>query len=166
MPSTAPSASTCCGTSPDRSRALSEARRVIREGPFVIKVSTEETQRGDWLLAYFPRLLAHQARYQPEAEIVEELLAAGFPDIRVSRFLYRDAADGSFQAIKRDPALLLDDAVIMNTAVFQRLPAEELRAGLATLRIDIASGKAAEVVRRYESLVRQYGDGSIFVASP
>lgn len=151
---------------PDRHRALSEARRVIRDGPFVIKVSTEETQRGDWLLEYFPRLLAHQARYQPESEIVEELHAAGFPDVRVSRFLYKDVADGSFQAIKRDPALLLDDAVIMNTAVFQRLPAEELSAGLAALRSDISSGNVMEIISRYEPLRREYGDGSIFIASP
>jgi hypothetical protein len=95
---------------------------------------------------------------------VEELRAAGFRDVAVRRFVYDDAVDGSFQAIKHDPSLLLDDAVIMNTAVFQRLPAVELATGLAALREDIGAGRALEVVGRYAPLAREFGDGSIFVA--
>lgn len=151
---------------PDHVAALREARRVVRGGPVVIKVSTAETLRGEWLHEYMPRILAYQPAYQPEAEVAAELRAAGFARVEVRRFVYEDAADGSFQAIKHDPASLLDDATVMNTAVFRRVPAGELRAGLEAVRRDIASGAIAAVLERYEPLRREYGDGSIFVAWP
>jgi hypothetical protein len=137
---------------------------VVRAGPFVVKVSTEETQRGDWLVEYFPSLLARQPRYQPEAEIIDELRAAGFASVEVRRFVYEDAADGSFQALKRFPDRLLDDEAVRNTAVFQRLPEAELAAGLERMRRDRESGALAAVIARYAEAARVYGDGSIFIA--
>jgi demethylmenaquinone methyltransferase/2-methoxy-6-polyprenyl-1,4-benzoquinol methylase len=151
---------------PDRVAAMREALRVLRAGPLVVKVSTAETLRGEWLHEYIPRLVEHQPAYQPESEIVAELRAAGFARVDVRRFIYTDVVDGSFQAIKHDPRALLDDATVMNTAVLQRVPPDELRAGLDAIRADVASGRVATVIARYEPLRREYGDGSIFVAWP
>jgi SAM-dependent methyltransferase len=149
---------------PDRPRAFAEARRVIRDGPFVVKVSTAETQRGDWVVEYFPRLLEHQPSYQPEALLAEELRGAGFTSVEVRRFIYEDALDGSFQALKRFPDRLLDAGTAANTAVFQRLPEAELEAGFKRLRADHASGALRDVMARYEPASQLYGDGSIFIA--
>jgi SAM-dependent methyltransferase len=150
---------------PDHAAAFGEVRRVLRGGPFVVKVSTEQTQRGDWLVEYFPHLLEHQPRYQPEEEIADELRAAGFARVDVSRFVYEDADDGSFQALKRFPDRLLDDEAALNTAVLKRLPEQELRMGMAQLRHDRASGVLPAVIARYEALARDCGDGSIFRAA-
>lgn len=151
---------------PDRPRAFAEARRVIRTGPFVVKVSTAETQRGDWIVEYFPRLLQHQPPYQSESLLAGELRAAGFASVEVRRFIYEDALDGSFQALKRFPDRLLDDGAVANTAVFQRLPEAELRAGFERLSRDHAGGALSDVIARYEAAGRTYGDGSIFIARP
>jgi ubiquinone/menaquinone biosynthesis C-methylase UbiE len=145
----------------DRLAAYREALRVLRAGPFVVKVSTEETQRGDWVVEYFPTLLERQPRYQPEAEIVDELRGAGFAAVEVRRFVYEDSADGSFQALKRFPDHLLDDEAARNTAVLQRLP----EAGLERMRRDRESGALSAVIARYAGAARTYGDGSIFIAS-
>jgi SAM-dependent methyltransferase len=150
----------------DRPAAFREARRVLRDGPFVMKVSSAETQRGDWLIEYFPRLLDYQPPYQPEEQLEAELRSAGFASVAVSRFVYEDALDGSFQALKRFPERLLDGEAVRNTAVFKRLPADQLDAGLARLHADITSGAVLDVVRAYGPLAREYGDGSVFVARP
>ena len=50
--------------------------------------------------------------------------------------------------------------------MLQRLPEQELRAGMAQLRRDRASGVLPAVIARYEALARDCGDGSIFRASP
>lgn len=77
---------------PDLPAAFAEARRVLRGGPFVLKVSTAETQRGDWVVEYLPRLLEHQPPYQGEARLADELRAAGFATVEVRRFVYRGRA--------------------------------------------------------------------------
>ena len=148
----------------DRVAAYREARRVLRGGPLVIKVSTEETQRGDWVVEYLPSLLARQPRYQPEAEVVDELGRAGFGPVEVRRFVYEDSDDGSFQALKRFPDRLLDDAAARNTAVLQRLPEAELTAAFERMRRERATGALAAVIAQYAGAARTYGDGSIFVA--
>jgi SAM-dependent methyltransferase len=147
---------------PSRADALAEARRVLREGPLVVKVSTAETLRGEWLHEYIPRIMEHQPAYQTEGEIAGEMLAAGFASVDVRRFVYEDAIDGSFQALKHDPASFLDDRIVMNTAVFQRIPRDEVQAGVAAIRADIASGRINEIVARYEPLRREFGDGGVF----
>lgn len=80
--------------------SLKEARRVIRDGPFVIKVSTRETLKANWVLEYMPRMLDHAPlhHYQPEEATLDALNAAGFSRIDVTRVHYKDAIDGSFQA--------------------------------------------------------------------
>jgi ubiquinone/menaquinone biosynthesis C-methylase UbiE len=148
---------------PSRADALAEARRVLRGGPLVVKVSTAETLRGEWLHEYIPRIMEHQPAYQAEDEIAGEMRAAGFVRVEVRRFVYEDAIDGSFQALKHEPASFLDDRMVMNTAVFQRIPRDEVAAGIAAMRADIASGRIDEVVARYEPLRREFGDGSVFV---
>lgn len=54
----------------------------------------------------------------------------------------------------------------MNTATFKRVPTDQLSAGIEAIRRDYASGRLLELIGRYEPLVAQYGDGTVFAARP
>ena len=75
---------------------------------------------------------------------------------------YTDADDGSFQALKHHPELLLDDERILNTAVLVRVPERERREAIETIRRDYVSGRLREIIAEFEPLVREYGDGFVF----
>ncbi len=147
--------------------ALAEARRVLSDGPLVIKVSTDETLQANWVTEYIPvRLYAPPYHYQPEQVLTAALRDAGFGRVTTVRIHYQDPADGSIQALKHFPEAFLDDARVMNMAVFQRLPPDVQREGIDAIRRDYRSGSLQAVMARFEPLSRRYGDGTIFVAWP
>ncbi len=152
----------------DWNAMLREARSVVRGGPFVMKASTHETLEANWVVEYLPGIRDHAPahHYQPEAVIVEALREAGFSRLELSRVRYTDSVDGSLQALKHHPEVFLDNDRILNTATLKRLPPDELAPGLEAIRRDYRSGRLREVIARYEPLVREYGDGSVFVAWP
>lgn len=145
---------------------LREARRVIRDGPYVMKASTRGTLDANWVVEYLPGIRDHAPvhHYQREDVIVGALQEAGFPRVELSRVHYSEMVDGSLQALKHFPEVFLDDERILNTATLKRLPAAERAAGLAAIRRDYRSGRLLEVIARYEQLVCEYGDGSVFTA--
>jgi ubiquinone/menaquinone biosynthesis C-methylase UbiE len=147
---------------------LGEARRVIRDGPYVMKASTRETLDANWVVEYLPGIRNHAPlhHYQPERVIIEALRKAGFSNVELSRVHYDEMVDGSIQALKHYPEVFLDDERIFNTATLKRLSDRERETGLAALRRDYASGRLREVIDRYEPLVREYGDGSVFATWP
>lgn len=147
--------------------ALKEARRILRDGPLVLKVSTRETVTANWIMNYFPAMLDHAPlhHYQPAEVTVQALRDAGFATVEATVLHYADTADGSFQALKHDPAAFLDDARIMNTAVLMRVPEDERRVAVETIRRDYASGRIREIMAEYEPLVAKYGDGFVFRAA-
>lgn len=154
---------------PDWRAGLREARRIIRGGPFVLKFSTAETQKSNWVLEYLPQiavLTPPSSNYRPEKETIEGLRSAGFNQINIRRVYYSDTVDGSFQALKWFPERLIEDERALNTAVFMRVPEREARAALDRIRADHESGKLAEVLARYEKSHKQYGDGTIFICRP
>jgi len=157
------------GHLPDWPQALSEARRVVREGPFVVKVSTRETVTANWIMNYFPQILdaAPLHHYQPAEVTVQALRAAGFSRITMRPIHYTDVIDGSFQALKHHPELFLeDDSLIMNTAVIKRVPERERTDAIAAIRRDYESGRLREIMAQFEPLVAKYGDGFVFTARP
>ena len=147
---------------------LSEARRVIRGGPYVMKASTRETLEANWVVEYLPGIRDHSPvhHYQRESAIIDALREAGFSRVELSRVHYTEMVDGSIQALKHFPEVFLDDERILNTATLKRLPGAEREAGLAALRRDYASGRLKKIVARYAPLVGEYGDGSVFAAWP
>lgn len=156
------------GHVPDWRAFFREARRALRDGPFLVKGSTLETLQASWVTHYLPGIAARAAdhQFQPEAAIINALRDARFRRVQLRRVHYRDLADGSIQALKHDPEAFLDDKRIMNTATLQRLPPDERRNGLDAIRRDLRSGVLREVIARYKPLNREYGDGSLFVAWP
>lgn len=94
------------------------------------------------------------------------LKEAGFSRVELSRVHYTEMVDGSLQALKHFPEVFVDDERILNTATLKRLPASERDAGLTAIRRDYESGRLQEVIARYDPLVREYGDGSVFAVWP
>jgi ubiquinone/menaquinone biosynthesis C-methylase UbiE len=156
------------GHMPDWRVALREARRVLRDGPLVLKVSTRETLSANWVMQYFPALIdnAPLHHYQPSAETVQALRDAGFARVDVAPIHYSDAADGSIQAVKHQPELFLDDSCVANIAAFMRVPEPERSRGLQQIRDDHRSGRLADVIAGFQPLVEKYGDGFVFTARP
>lgn len=148
--------------------SLREARRVLREGPLVLKVSTRETVNANWIMNYFPAMLDHAPlhHYQPADVTVQALRDAGFGEVEATVLHYEDLDDGSFQALKHNPAALLEEDRLMNTAVLKRVPGAERRAAIETIRRDHESGRLREIMAEYAPLVQRYGDGFVFRAMP
>jgi SAM-dependent methyltransferase len=147
---------------------LREARRVLRDGPYVMKASTRETLDANWVVEYLPGIRDHAPahHYGGEVGTIDALREAGFSRFQLSRVHYTEMVDGSIQALKHFPEVFLDDERILNTATLKRLPPAEREAGLAAIRRDFESGGLQEVIARYDPLVRKYGDGSVFAAWP
>lgn len=156
------------GHLPDWRAGLREARRVIGEGPFLLKVSTAETQKANWVLEYLPQIskLTPAYHYQPEEVTISALREAGFTSVDIARVHYSDTVDGSFQALKWYPAALLDNEHALNTSVIMRVPEAEREAALQQIRADRKSGKLADLLARYQPIRRQCGDGTVFICRP
>lgn len=126
----------------DRGVALAEARRILRpRGLLVLVGYTGEDAATLWILDYFPSSRRWmEATHPPRAAILEEL-----PGARLFAFEFEDMEDASLAALSADPDRVLEAAEKGETSYFERMRRdhpEELRAGLARLREDIAAGRA------------------------
>jgi demethylmenaquinone methyltransferase/2-methoxy-6-polyprenyl-1,4-benzoquinol methylase len=126
----------------DRSRALAEARRILRPaGRLVLKGFTGEDSDSLWILDYFPCSRSWmEATHPPRAALLEELPGAEFTSFELT-----DMADASLAALSADPGRVLRAAERGDTSYFERLTRDhpqELREGLEHLRHDIAAGRA------------------------
>jgi SAM-dependent methyltransferase len=126
----------------DRRAALAEARRILRAGGrLVLKGFTGEDAASLWILEYFPSSRPWMtATHPPRAAILDEL-----PGARLLDFKFEDMEDGSLAALSADPERVLEAGERGDTSYFERMHRDhpdELRAGLAQLRRDIATGRA------------------------
>ncbi len=126
----------------DRAAALAEARRILTAGGRLVLVGfMEEDAATLWILDYFPASRAWmQATHPPRAAFLEQL-----PGAELSAFRFEDMEDASLAAISADPARVLQAAERGETSYFERMRRDhpdELRAGLARLREEIAAGRA------------------------
>jgi SAM-dependent methyltransferase len=126
----------------DRSRALAEARRILRpDGCLVLKGFTAEDSDSLWILDYFPCSRAWmEATHPARAWLGAELSGAQF-----LAFELTDLEDASLAALSADPERVLEAGERGDTSYFERLRRDhpqELDAGLTRLRADIAAGRA------------------------
>jgi SAM-dependent methyltransferase len=128
----------------DRGAALAEARRVLRpKGRLALNCYTGEDAATLWILDYFPSSRRWmEATHPPRAAILEEL-----PGARLFALEFEDMEDASLPALSADPARVLEAAERGGTSYFERMRRDhrdELQAGLARLREDVAAGRAPE----------------------
>lgn len=126
----------------DRPQALAQARRILRPGGrLVLKGFTGEDAESLWILDYFPSSRPWMEATHPS----RAWLASQLPGARLTTFRFSDLEDASLAALSADPGRLLKAADRGDTSFFERLRRdhpEDLRAGLARLRDDIAAGRA------------------------
>ena len=122
--------------------ALAEARRILRPGGrLALMVFTREDLEDLWLSDYFPSTRAWMTESHPT---LSELLAM-LPGARRIEVVFRDLEDASLAALAAYPERLVDPAWHRQTSYFERLKRDhpdELAAGLARLRADLAAGVA------------------------
>lgn len=126
----------------DRRAALAEARRILRpRGRLVIVGFTGEDAASLWIVDYFPASRPWMdATHPPRAMFVEEL-----PEAVLAEFAFEDMDDGSLAALSAEPERVIEAAEAGATSYFERMHRDhpdELRAGLARLRDDVAAGRA------------------------
>jgi SAM-dependent methyltransferase len=121
----------------DVAAGLAELRRVARR--VVVVVGDAPMINGLWLTAeYFPGMADGFARPELRPHAVAERLG-GRTEIRTLR-VPTACLDGFTEAFMARPEAYLDPAVRRNMSTFRLLPADQVEAGVARLREDLASG--------------------------
>jgi SAM-dependent methyltransferase len=120
----------------DAAAGLGELRRVARR--VVVVVGDASVIDRLWLTAeYFPGL-AFGARREVQPQAIAERLG-GRTEIRPLRVPV-DCLDGFTEAFIARPEAYLDPGVRRNMSTFRLLPDDQVAAGVASLRRDLASG--------------------------
>jgi SAM-dependent methyltransferase len=126
----------------DQSAALAEARRILRPGGrLALMAFTREDIADLWLSDYFPSSRAWLTEtHAPLADLLALL-----PGARRIGVVFRDREDGSLAGLMAYPERMADPRWHRQTSYFERLERDhpdELAAGLARLRDEIAAGTA------------------------
>jgi SAM-dependent methyltransferase len=122
---------------PDPAAGLDELRRVARR--VVVVAGDANVLDRLWLIAeYFQDLLRGPVRSALEPEAIAERLG-GRTEIRPLH-VPAGCVDGFPEAFIGRPEAYLDPAVRSNMSPFRLMPAEQVSAGIARLRDDLASG--------------------------
>ena len=149
----------------DLVQAFGEMARILKQaGRMVIFTSTPRQMKGYWLNHYFPRMLEASIQQMPAYRLVEAaLLRAGLSAIHTEIYEVRpDLQDLFLYSGKQQPALYLNPIVRKGISSFADLAhAEEVKAGLEELNMDIQNEKIWEVIRRYQ---HGHGDYLFIVA--
>jgi SAM-dependent methyltransferase len=118
-------------------RGVAEMRRVSR-GRVVIFTWDPAFAMAHWLVAeYLPEIAPLDvARFPPIAALIDLLPGAIASPVPIAH----DCTDAFFCASWRRPERYLDPQVRNGSSVFAQLPQATLDAGIARLRVDLASG--------------------------
>src|SRR5262245_52809964 len=122
--------------------AVAEAQRILRPGGrLALMVFTREDTEASWLNDYFPSTREWMlASHQPLAELLALLPGARRIEVR-----FRDLEDGSLAALSAYPDKIVEPEWHRQTSFFERLARDhpdELAAGLARIRAELAEGSA------------------------
>ena len=148
---------------PDWRRHIREAQRIIGAGVFAIQINTRENLEAHWIFHYFPQAKELTLAYHPGAEEVEQAVrAADFSRVERHGYVFEDANDGTFEALKHWPERYLDPEYRRNTSFFRRLAPEVERDGIARLHADYDSGALSSVIAAYAAELGDAGDSTVF----
>jgi SAM-dependent methyltransferase len=145
--------------------ALREARRVIREGPFVLMAFTLENLKPLFVYEYFDNRWPTEIRTSQD-EILSLLEGAGFRDLQVERFAFTDTADGSVAGLHTDAAALADEDHLKNTSFWHRIGPDVRARGLAGLAADLRSGVLERRIEDSKRAAATFGHGTVISGRP
>jgi ubiquinone/menaquinone biosynthesis C-methylase UbiE len=114
----------------DRPRAFAELQRVLAPAGRLVSASHDpETFGSGWLAPFFPSIVRIDVeRFPTAAQLQEELLGAGFDDVRVERLTQP-------VEIRREQALERIRSRFIST--FDLIPKDEYEAGLARAETEL-----------------------------
>ncbi|MFZ0041911.1 MAG: class I SAM-dependent methyltransferase [Solirubrobacteraceae bacterium] len=125
----------------DRERGIAEMRRVARRAVVLLTVDSA-TADSYWLIRdYFPE---GKELFAPVADLLSMLPGADVRPVMIPD----DCQDGFVQAFWKRPHALLDPEVRSSMALFDRLPGDEVKAGLERLSADLEDGTWQQRNRR------------------
>jgi SAM-dependent methyltransferase len=149
----------------DPAAVLREARRAVRDGPFVLTAFTRENLASLFVYEYFG-LDAPPTRRPEAAEVRAMLEANGFSKVQHEPYVYADTVDGSLNALHISPNYLAGPAYLRNTSFWHRLDEDTRRRGLEALARDLRSGALEERVKASYAIATEQGHGTVFAAWP
>ena len=139
----------------DLGSGLDQLHHVLKAGSHLVLFAfTPEQVQRYWLAHYFPKMIKQDTAGIPSLEKIHSLLAtAGFTDlVTVPYFVREDLQDQFMYAFKHKPEKYLDENVRRGTSAFALAKdQEEIASGLALLKDDLATGKIAEVIAKFEN---------------
>lgn len=144
----------------DLAKAFWEIHRVLKTGSkLVLFTSTPEQMQGYWLNHYFPKMLQSSTEQMPSLESIETACnAAGLKIIGTEKYFVQDDLQDHFLYVgKNRPELYFEEIIRNGISSFAALAnAEEVRNGLAMLRVDMNGGGFSSVYSRYQNTVGDY----------
>lgn len=144
----------------DLNAGFSEMSRVLKAGGrIIIFTSTPEQMQGYWLNHYFPQMLRDSMLQMPVLSRVEEAMeSAGISVDSTEKYYIRpDLEDLFLYCGKHNPQLYFDPAVRQGISSFSALAnVREVEEGLDKLKVDIDSGKIAEIIDNYKNNIGDY----------
>jgi ubiquinone/menaquinone biosynthesis C-methylase UbiE len=139
---------------PDLTAAFTEVRRVLSVGGrYVLLTAFAEQMQHYWLNRYFPVMMAKSSAQMPtKVATLAALDAAGFDVLAIEPYsVQADLQDAFLYSGKYDAVRYFDPLIRANISSFANLiEADELTAGLAQLRADIASGQINSYIQAAE----------------
>jgi SAM-dependent methyltransferase len=144
----------------DLERGFEELHRVLKPtGRLVLFTSTPKQMRGYWLNHYFPKMLEDSIKQMPNLDIVQRALRqSGFQQLEEDRYFVHPTLEDKFlYGGKHDPQLYLEKKIRKGISSFAALAnQQEVVAGVAQLKEDIANGKIREIMASYENELGDY----------
>ena len=141
-------------------RAFSELHYVLKPNRrIVIFTSTPQQMQGYWLNHYFPKMLEDSMEQMPTYEVVKEAMnTAGFKISSTDIYnIEPDLQDQFLYCGKQNPELYFDESTRHGISSFSALAnLEEVKKGLAQLRLDIDSGEINTIIKSYENSLGDY----------
>lgn len=131
-----------------------EVYRVMKPGTQWVIFTSDPIQMSHyWLCHYFPKLMQKGIDQMPPIDkIIETLTDVGYAEINSETYTVKEDLEDLFlYSGKHQPERYFDERLRKGISTFSDLAhASEVKAGLASLRIDIDSGEIENVIRRWQ----------------
>jgi ubiquinone/menaquinone biosynthesis C-methylase UbiE len=137
----------------DLAKSFAGISRVLAPGGrLVVFTSTPEQMKGYWLNHYFPEMLRASVTQMPSLHTIQEAMkGTGLVISGIEKYFVMDNLEDCFLYVgKNNPSRYFDERVRHGISSFAALShADEVAAGLSSLRKDMESGEFGHIREQY-----------------